>query len=298
MTGKKKKGQKKTCEISFVHFFFFFSSFHRALPIIHLGIVQEVKTTSKASTLFRGNSMSTKLMSAFTKHVGIPYLRETLGPLVSSVLKQDPSLFEVDPKHNPADPAANMERLKDLCLSFFNTIVKSTPTMPVPFRWMARILHDEVAQRFPDSKKTSVGGFLFLRFICPAMLSPEHHGLVDEGVQLTQEKRRPLTLVSKVLQNLSNDVSFGTKEAFLEPLNSLLTENGPKLVAFFDDVINVRENDDWCFFCLFVCFFFFFVCLCVCVCLIVCLFVPLICLFIYLFVCLFVLTFFFKKKKK
>jgi hypothetical protein len=155
--------------------------------------------------------MSTKMMSAFTKHTGIPYLRATLGPLVRNVLSQNPALFEVtatlllccllvshdsflfslqvDPKFNPVDGAANMCRLEELCLLFLDTIIKSVSSMPVPFRWMARILHDEVALRFPDSKKTSVGGFLFLRFICPAMLSPEHHGLVDEGVQLAPEKR-------------------------------------------------------------------------------------------------------------
>ncbi len=217
-------------------------SFHRALPIIHLGIVQEVKTTSKASTLFRGNSMSTKMMSAFTKHTGIPYLRATLGPLVRDVLQRDPALFEVDPKYSPSDVAANMERLEQLCITFLDTLIASVDLMPVPFRWMARVMHDEVAARFPDSKKQSVGGFLFLRFICPAMLSPEHHGLAEDGSQLTPEKRRPLTLVSKVLQNLSNEVSFGTKEAFLEPLNKLLADNAARLAAFFEHVIDIPET--------------------------------------------------------
>lgn len=200
------------------------------------------QTTSKASTLFRGNSMSTKMMSAFTRHTGIPYLRATLGALVRDVLQRDPAQFEVDPKFNPGDPAGNMERLQTLCITFLDTLIASVDLMPVPFRWMARVLHDEVATRFPDSKKQSVGGFLFLRFICPAMLSPEHHGLVDDGAQLTPEKRRPLTLVSKVLQNLSNEVQFGTKEAFLEPLNKLLADNGPRLAAFFEHVIDIPET--------------------------------------------------------
>ena len=217
-------------------------AFGRALPIIHLGIVAEVASTQKASTLFRGNSMSTKLMTAFTRHTGLPYLRATIGPVICDVLAQDPSLFEVDPKHGQPEPE-NLERLEQLTLLFLDTLFSSVSLMPVPFRWMARTLHDEVAKRFPDSKRSSVGGFLFLRFICPAMLSPEHFGLVPEGAPpLLPAQRRPLTLVSKVLQNLSNQVMFGQKEAFLEPLNQLLRLQASRLSAFFDQVIDIAET--------------------------------------------------------
>ncbi len=30
--------------------------------------------------------------------------------------------------------------------------------------------------KFPDARHTAVAGFLFLRFLCPAVVAPESHG--------------------------------------------------------------------------------------------------------------------------
>jgi hypothetical protein len=43
---------------------------------------------------------------------------------------------------------------------------------------MAATLQTEVLKRFPDSRYTAVGGFIFLRFFCPAISSPEGNNLV------------------------------------------------------------------------------------------------------------------------
>jgi hypothetical protein len=40
-------------------------------------------------------------------------------------------------------------------------------------------LYTKVKQYFPDSALKLVGGFLFLRFFCPAILAPHNFGLVD-----------------------------------------------------------------------------------------------------------------------
>jgi hypothetical protein len=40
-------------------------------------------------------------------------------------------------------------------------------------------LHKEVVQKFPESKYSVLSGFFFLRFICPAIVSPERYGLID-----------------------------------------------------------------------------------------------------------------------
>lgn len=45
----------------------------------------------------------------------------------------------------------------------------------------AEQLRREVSARFPGSHLQIVGGFLFLRFICPAVVSPETHGLTKPG---------------------------------------------------------------------------------------------------------------------
>merc|ERR1711916_197684 len=106
----------------------------------------------------------------------MPYLHSMLGDLVQQVLALPPLALEVDPKLL-GEEEAHMEALQEQCELFVVRICESVEYMPIPFRWMARVLHDQVQQRFPESALSAVGGFLFLRFICPAMLSPERYGL-------------------------------------------------------------------------------------------------------------------------
>lgn len=59
--------------------------------------------------------MSTKLMTAFTRHTGLPYLQGNFGQLVRHVLLQPVGSFEVDPKLLPPGapvPQENMDRLQ------------------------------------------------------------------------------------------------------------------------------------------------------------------------------------------
>lgn len=295
-------------------------SFHRALPVIHLGIVAEVKTTAKATTLFRGNSMSTKLMSAFTRHTGIPYLRATLGPLVRQVIARDPALVEVSvlwcvgvvlnaqqggsqiqsgrsgrqsgaaegalpvfPRHHHS-LGSGMEEQVVLCVRFADLLSLGSRC---PFRfggwrgfcttrwrcasptrrrrvWVAFCSCASFVRPCSRPSTTASSTTASLR-PPPRQAKAKRRAYVFFSYSSSSSvQRRPLTLVSKVLQNLSNDVSFGTKEAFLEPLNKvslqmtalccflllsklgmlqLLVENGPRLVAFFDDVINIPETN-------------------------------------------------------
>ena len=61
------------------------------------------------------------------------------------------------------------------------------------------------------------------------MCTPDAFKLVEQTV--TTEQRRMLVLVAKPLQNLANGVEFGAKEAFMIPLNALVTANRDRLDA-------------------------------------------------------------------
>lgn len=56
---------------------------------------------------------------------------------------------------------------------------------------------------FPDAYRTVAAGFLFLRFLCPAIFSPVMFGLVSE--KIGDEAQRALILVAKVLQVTRSD---------------------------------------------------------------------------------------------
>lgn len=88
--------------------------------------------------------------------------------------------------------------------------------------------------RFPNAKYTAVGAFVFLRFFCPAIVAPESEGLVSSAP--TKEMRRGLLLIAKVIQNLANNVLFGTKEPYMFPLNPFLVQNIHLVMEFLRDI--------------------------------------------------------------
>ncbi|KAF2070067.1 hypothetical protein CYY_008613 [Polysphondylium violaceum] len=214
----------------------------QTLPIIKLGISKEVSSTSSAATLFRGNSTATKLMTAFTRMTGRPYLISTLKPIIDKIVK-DPSGYELDPEKT-SDTSGNVERLTQICQDFLDAIYSSISNCPLPFREMANHLQKEVVKVFPESKHTSVGGFFFLRFFCPCILSPDANGVTDSA-SLTMEARRALILVSKTLQNVANGIVFGTKETYMKDMNSFVEKNIDTCKEFLDKIAEMPQATDY-----------------------------------------------------
>lgn len=95
-------------------------------------------------------------------------------------------------------------------------------------------ISEAVSPHFPNAKYTAVGAFVFLRFICPAIVAPEAEGLVS--VAPTKEMRRGLLLIAKVIQNLANNVLFGTKEPYMFPLNPFLVQNIHLVTGFLREI--------------------------------------------------------------
>jgi hypothetical protein len=55
-----------------------------------------------------------------------------------------------------------------------------------------------------------IGGFLFLRFVCPAITTPHLYGLIDEPAP--SATRRILVLVTKLLFKTATSVKFNDRE--------------------------------------------------------------------------------------
>lgn len=114
----------------------------------------------------------------------------------------------------------NTARLTKFCHHFLDSILAALPTVPYGIRWITRQLLLRVDAQFPHAKERDksilVGGFMFLRYFSPAILSPETNGVIETTI--TETQRRNLTLITKVLQNLANDLFFQGKEAYMMPM--------------------------------------------------------------------------------
>eukprot|EP01126_Amoeba_proteus_P036881 TRINITY_DN3774_c0_g2_i11.p1 TRINITY_DN3774_c0_g2~~TRINITY_DN3774_c0_g2_i11.p1 ORF type:complete len:463 (+),score=92.05 TRINITY_DN3774_c0_g2_i11:459-1847(+) len=202
--------------------------------LIKLGIIAEVNQTVDAATLFRGNTVSTKMMTAFTKMTGAKYLQVIKKPVEEVIT--NPCCYEIDLEKIPLHESleVNKEKLTQTCQFFLDSILNSLPECPFPFHEIAFTLQQEVTKKFPNSKHSSIGGFIFLRFFCPAISSPETHQV--STTTLTKESRRALVLVSKVLQTLSNGLNFGNKEGYLVCMNEFIANNMERTRQFLEDI--------------------------------------------------------------
>lgn len=73
-----------------------------------------------------------------------------------------------------------------------------------------------------------------IRFICPAIISPAS---VDIELPLDNPAmQRGLVLITKIIQNLANNILFG-KEAFMTNMNTFLSKNIMPVTRFLSDVL-------------------------------------------------------------
>lgn len=102
------------------------------------------------------------------------------------------------------------------------------------FRALCHHLWEVTADRFPESRHSVIGSFIFLRFFCPAIVAP---GQIDLDISPdTPEIRRALLLITKVIQNLANNAMFGNKEPHMKVLNTFLSEKILPVSKFLSDL--------------------------------------------------------------
>lgn len=80
-------------------------------------------------------------------------------------------------------------------------------------REISRILYEETRVKFPGARYTAIVGFLFLRFICPALINPESYlgGECEPSLILNQlvprlshKVRQALISITRVIQTIAN----------------------------------------------------------------------------------------------
>lgn len=217
-----------------------FEANDKTMDLLKVSISQEVQKTDTANTLFRRNSMATKLLAAYCKFMGREYLRTSLGPQLNAIMTQNIAL-ELDETKLPAGQSLeqNQKNMERVCKAFLDDVVASIPVCPAPFREICNFLKTSVAEKFPGSEHTAVAGFMFLRFLCPAIVAPDGYGVIDSTIT-DKDHRRAFVLITKVLQNLANRVSF-TKEPFMNCMNEFIDSNLQWMCAILDNYADLQN---------------------------------------------------------
>ncbi|KAI8087606.1 uncharacterized protein B0P05DRAFT_584843 [Gilbertella persicaria] len=204
------------------------------------------KLAKNEADLFRKTSIATRLLSLYTKQSGAEYIRSVLLPVFQKLSERsrEAKFFELDPsKIGPEeDINKNRNNVTEATEMFLNAICSSLNKTPRSFREICNFILTSVVAKFPEAKYTAVGSFIFLRFFCPAIVSPDTEGLVKNTAFISREMRRGLLISTKVIQNLANNVLFGAKETYMIVLNDFLTTNIYKVANFLREISKVPAD--------------------------------------------------------
>ena len=139
--------------------------------------------TLEANLLFRGNTLLTKALDTHMRRVGAEYLQAALGGVIARINETDPDC-EVDPNRctDKHELQKNWSRLLSITEDVWDSIQASVRKCPVDLRYIFRHIKSCAEDKYGDflrsARYSSVSGFLFLRFFCPAVLSPKLFGLL------------------------------------------------------------------------------------------------------------------------
>ncbi|QQP51171.1 Putative Ras GTPaseactivating proteinlike, partial [Caligus rogercresseyi] len=207
-------------------------------------VVDEISNVENEHLTFRGNSIATKAMEAYIKLVGQKYLRSTLQSVIKDIIAGDQDL-EIDPIKVPDTESLNIHRtlLRNRVKQVWHRIMNSHINFPIQLqRCFYKIRQYLKALGRPDRGDNLVSSCIFLRYLCPAILSPSLFNLIDEYPG--DRANRNLTLIAKILQTLANFTLYEGKENSLEFLNPFLEGESDSMKKFLGQI---SSEDAWNF---------------------------------------------------
>lgn len=141
--------------------------------------------------------------------------------------------------------APRLTMLMEIANNFLTTIINGLEETPYGIRWICKQIRSLSKRKYPDAQDqticTLIGGFFFLRFINPAIVTPRSYMLIDATP--AENPKRTLTYIAKMLQNLANKPSYA-KEPYMVKLQPFIQLNKERINKFLLDLCEVQDFYD------------------------------------------------------
>ncbi|PIA15784.1 Rho GTPase activation protein [Coemansia reversa NRRL 1564] len=194
--------------------------------------------------LFRNSSAATRAVDTVMKIVGLGFVDHLIGDVVRAVT-EGAYECEVDPARLEDDTALDVHwrALTQLLHALWRGIENGLSSCPLLLHRILAAIRTATAEAYNTEtayqqvQYTCISGFVFLRLLCPAMLSPKAFGLVCRAP--TAASLRTLTLLAKGLQCAANLSDFGAKEPYMQPMNKFVHQCIPRLKSFLDAIATI-----------------------------------------------------------
>jgi len=250
---------------------------HLLLTMFQSVLTYQFDNTPEYSSLLRANTPVSRMMTTYTRRgPGQSYLKVVLQDKINSLIELKDVDLEINPlkvygaiidkieqdtgnvpdylppavtaeeaaenKQVQAIIAPRVTYLMELANSFLETIIQGLDETPYGIRWICKQIRSLSKRKYPDANDqtvcTLIGGFFFLRFINPAIVTPRSYMLTDG--QPAENPRRTLTYIAKMLQNLANKPSYA-KEPYMLKLQPFIQQNKERVNKFMLDLCEVQD---------------------------------------------------------
>ncbi|KAJ6255478.1 ras gtpase-activating protein [Anaeramoeba flamelloides] len=212
------------------------------LPFVKVGIIQEVLKNPSPGSLFRSNDVISKVLKYYMKMIGKEYLSKTLVPTLQEIIDKNLD-FEIDTFDitDKEQHKKNLNNLKTYLHKLLNNIFRSTEWMPMEMKIICSYYAEVTKKKYPQKVLATVGGFIFLRVICPTIVAPVRLGFATGEV--TKNVRRAFMLLSSIIQAMSNEILFKESREYMMVINDDLKELIPKSQNFLKEISNSQVVD-------------------------------------------------------
>ncbi|KAI1435828.1 GTPase [Xylaria sp. CBS 124048] len=250
---------------------------HLLLTMFQSVLTYQFETTPEYSSLLRANTPVSRMMTTYTRRgPGQSFLRTVLAERINSLIELQDLDLEINPlkvyermcqqieeetgslppslpkgitgeqaAENPQVQAIiepRLTMLTDIANGFLATIIDGLDEAPYGIRWICKQIRSLTKRKYPEANNqvicTLIGGFFFLRFINPAIVTPKSYMLID-GTP-AERPRRTLTLIAKMLQNLANKPSYA-KEPYMAKLSPFIQQNKDRVNEFMLNLCEVQD---------------------------------------------------------
>ncbi|TPX64211.1 hypothetical protein SpCBS45565_g06072 [Spizellomyces sp. 'palustris'] len=239
-------------------------------------LAAQFETATEFGSLLRANTPVSRMMTTYTRRgPGQTYLKHVLSERINNLIEHQDLDLEINPlkvyeqmisdieaetgepcdlprgisqeeaQQNPdvqAIIAPRLTTLMEITESFLTTIIASLDQVPYGIRWICKQIRSLTKRKYPEATEFNIcsliGGFFFLRFVNPAIVTPNAYMLVESNPK--KNPRRTLTLVAKLLQNLANKPTY-SKEGYMITLNPFVEENKSRINKFLNDLCEVGD---------------------------------------------------------